>query len=390
MRFNWTALRRAVVDGIRQLGSRPIYILTMIGVPLFCTFFFLDFMDEGLPLKNPTAIVDLDNTPVSRNVVRNLASSELVGVDYMPTSYGEAMELLKSGKIYGFFMIPRDFEADAVAGRPTAITYYCNMAYFIPGTLSFKSFKQTAVTTSGSIVMTTLVGYGLDQNLVGSMLQPIVMQEHCIGNPWTNYSIYLSNSFLPCLLQLIIFQVTAFSILQEIKRGTSVEWINDAGGSVVIACAGKLIPQFVIFSIVGLAMQGMMYGLWDFPLNGSIFDMIVAMLLMVAASQAFALLISSLIPNLRFALSILSLLGILSFSIGGFSYPVEDMYPAVGMFSYIIPVRYYFLIYVNTALNGFEIYYCRWDYIALILFLLAPMTMLWKLKRSSLHPVYIP
>ncbi|MDE6458008.1 MAG: ABC transporter permease, partial [Muribaculum sp.] len=67
-----------------------------------------------------------------------------------------------------------------------------------------------------------------------------------------------------------------------------------------------------------------------------------------------------------------------------------DMYPAIGIFSYLIPVRYYFLIYVNVALNGYEIYYCRWDYIVMILFLLAPMGMLWKLKRSSLNPVYIP
>lgn len=390
MNFNWSALKHAIVDGIRQLVSRPIYLITMVGVPLFCTFFFLDFMTEGLPLKTPAAVVDLDNTPVSRNVARNLGASELVDLQYRPTSYAEAMELLKSAKIFGFFMIPRDFQADAEAGRETAITYYCNMAYFIPGTLSFKSFKQTAVTTSGSIVMTTLVGAGLNEGLVGNLLQPIVTQEHTIGNPWLNYSIYLSNSFLPCLLQLIIFQVTAFSLLQEIKRGTSVQWIKDAGGSVTIACAGKLIPQFVIFSLTGLAMQAMMYGFWDFPLNGNLFNMIAAMLLMVAASQAFALLISCMIPNLRFALSILSLLGILSFSIGGFSFPVEDMYPAISIFSYLIPVRHYFLIYTNVALNGFEIYYCRWEYIVLILFLLAPMGMLWKLKRYSLNPVYIP
>ena len=390
MHFNWSALKNAIVDGVRQLASRPIYLLTMVGVPLFCTFFFLDFMNEGLPLKTPAAVVDLDNTPVSRNVTRNLGASELVDIKYHPTSYADAMELLKSAKIYGFFMIPRDFEADAEAGRETAITYYCNMAYFIPGTLSFKTFKQTAVTTSGSIVMTTLVGVGVNEGLVSNLMQPVVTQAHVIGNPWLNYSIYLSNSFLPCLLQLIIFQVTAFSILQEIKRGTSIQWIKDAGGSVTSACAGKLLPQFVIFSITGLAMQAMMYGFWDFPLNSNPLNMIAAMLLMVAASQAFALLISCIIPNLRFALSVLSLLGILSFSVGGFSFPVEDMYPAIGIFSYIIPARYYFLIYANTALNGYEIFYCRWDYIALILFPLAPMGMLWKLKRYSLNPVYIP
>ncbi len=78
--------------------------------------------------------------------------------------------------------------------------------------------------------------------------------------------------------------------------------------------------------------------------------MVTAMLLFIAASQAFALTICSIIPNLRFALSILSLIGILSFSIAGFSFPVEQMYGGVGIFSYILPIRYYFLyIYQHRA-----------------------------------------
>lgn len=303
----------SLIDGVRQLVSRPIYLLVMVVVPLFSTFFFVDLMNEGIPVQSPAAIVDLDDTPVSRNVVRNLGAAQLTDLRYKPSSYADAMDLLKEGKIFGFFMIPRGFQSDAESGRETTITYYSNMAYFVPGTLSFKAFKQTAVTTSGGIAMTTLVSSGIDQSLVSSLLQPVTIQEHCIGNPWLNYSIYLSNSFLPCLLELIIFQITAFSILQEVKRGTSIQWIKDAGGSIVMACFGKLAVQFVIFSLVGLAMQGILYGFCGFPLNGSVAAMVAAMLLLVASSQAFALFIVAVIPNLRFALSILSLTGILHF-----------------------------------------------------------------------------
>lgn len=380
----------ALADGVGQLASRPIYLLTMIIVPLFTTFFFIDLMGEGVPVRSPAAIVDLDDSPVSRNVVRNLSASELTDLCYRPSSYTAALDLMKEGKIYGFFMIPRDFQADAEAGRSTSITYYVNMAYFVPGTLSFKAFKQTAVTASGEIVANTLVSSGIDKTLVGNLLQPVTLQEHCIGNPWLNYSIYLSNSFLPALLELIIFQITAFSILQEVKRGTSGRWLANAGGSIVTACAGKLVPQFVIFSVVGLAMQGILYGFCHFPMNGSALAMVVAMLLFVASCQTFALFVVAVIPNLRFALSILSLTGILAFSIAAFSFPVEDMYPAVGIFSWLLPVRYYFLIYINVALNGYEVFYCRWDYVGMLLFLLLPWTMLWKLKRYCAHPVYIP
>ena len=383
-------MRKAIIDGFRQLVSRPIYLIVMVVVPMVTAWFLIDLMREGLPLQLPTAIVDLDHTTTSRRTARNLAANELVDVVYSPETYHDAMELLRKGKIYGFFMIPSNFERDAVSGKETTITYYVNLAYYVPGSLSFKSFKQTAVTTTGGIMVTSLVSAGVDEGMIRNMIQPVVTQVHPYGNPWTNYSIYLSNSFIPCALQLIIFQITAFSFLQEIKRGSSIRWIQDAGGSIVKACFGKLIPQYLIFATVGMAMLGMLYGFSHFPLNGSTLGMVTAMLLFIAASQAFALTICSIIPNLRFALSILSLIGILSFSIAGFSFPVEQMYGGVGIFSYILPIRYYFLIYINTALNGYELYYCRWEFVGLIVFLALPFTMLWKLKRYAYHPVYRP
>ena len=383
-------MRKAIIDGFRQLVSRPIYLIVMVVVPMVTAWFLIDLMREGLPLQLPTAIVDLDHTTTSRRTARNLAANELVDVVYSPETYHDAMELLRKGKIYGFFMIPSNFERDAVSRKETTITYYVNLAYYVPGSLSFKSFKQTAVTTTGGIMVTSLVSAGVDEGMIRNMIQPVVTQVHPYGNPWTNYSIYLSNSFIPCALQLIIFQITAFSFLQEIKRGSSIRWIQDAGGSIVKACFGKLIPQYLIFATVGMAMLGMLYGFSHFPLNGSTLGMVTAMLLFIAASQAFALTICSIIPNLRFALSILSLIGILSFSIAGFSFPVEQMYGGVGIFSYIMPIRYYFLIYINTALNGYELYYCRWEFVGLIVFLALPFTMLWKLRRYAYHPVYIP
>lgn len=364
--------------------------MVMIVVPLFTTLFFLDFMNEGLPLKLPSAIVDQDNTPVSRTVTRNLDASELVDINYKVDTYSEALDLVKEGKIYGFFMIPRNFQADAEAGRHTTITYYTNMAYFVPGTLSYKSFKTTAVSTKGVISSATLIEAGVSKALVSNMVQPVVTQLHPLGNPWSNYSIYLSNSFLPCVLELIIFQITAFSILQEIKRGTSPRWLHVSGNSITRAVTGMLIPQFVIFVIVGLCMQGLIYGFWHFPLQGSVWAMAGAMVMLVLSSQAFALAVVSIIPNLRFALSILSLLGILAFSIAGFSFPCEDMYGGIAIFSYMMPIRHYFLIYINVALNGYPVYYVRWQYVAMLLTLLAPAAFLWKLKRESRNPVYIP
>ena len=383
-------LRATMIRELRRLASRPIYLLTMVAVPIVCALFFVSLLDNGLPTKVPTAVVDNDNSALSRQMIRNLDATELISINSYYENYHEALEAVKRGEIYGFFVVPDEFEKNAIAGNSPTLTYYCNMAYFIPGTLSFKGFKTIAVSTTGSMATMQLVSSGMDRDAIGALIQPLAVQDHPMGNPWSSYSIYLCNSFAPGVLALMIMLVTVYSICDEIKRGTSVAWLESARGSIIVALLGKMLPHTLIFSIVGIFIQSLMYGYNHYPLNCPLWVMILAMMLFVVACQGFALFICSVLPNLRLALSVVSLLGVLSFSITGFSFPVENMYGAVAIFSHIVPVRYYFLIYVDQALNGIPLYYSRWYFVALAIFPLVATTMLWRLKKACKNPIYIP
>ena len=376
--------------GLRSLCSRKVYLALLIVVPLTFTFFFINMMDEGVAEKVPSAVVDLDQSELSRKVIRNLSSSQLTAIDHKVESFHEAVGEVRRGEIYGFFMIPADFQRDAIGGRTPTITYYCNMTYFVPGTLAFKGFKTTAVTTVGGLVQTTLVSTGVNESSATALVNPVAIQQQGIGNPWMNYNYYLTSSFVPGIIALIVAIVAAYSICDEMKRGTSPEWLRRSGGSVLIALTGKLAPQAVIAIAVGLLCQASMYGFSHFPMHCPAWYIILAMVLMVLASQAFAVIVCSAIPNLRLAVSTCSLCGILAFSLAAFSFPVEQMYPAVGIFSYILPVRYYFLIYIDQALNGIPLYFSRFYYIALLMFPLLSFIGLPRLKKHLRKPFYIP
>lgn len=383
-------LRATMIRELRRLASRPIYLLTMVAVPIVCALFFVSLLDNGLPTKVPTAVVDNDNSALSRQMIRNLDATELISINSYYENYHEALEAVKRGEIYGFFVVPDEFEKNAIAGNSPTLTYYCNMAYFIPGTLSFKGFKTIAVSTTGSMATMQLVSSGMDRDAIGALIQPLAVQDHPMGNPWSSYSIYLCNSFAPGVLALMIMLVTVYSICDEIKRGTSIEWLELSRGSMIVALLGKMLPHTVIFSIVGVFIQSLLFGYNHFPMNCPAWVMIVAMVMFVVACQAFALFVSSVLPNLRLALSVVSLLGVLSFSITGFSFPLENMYGAVAIFSNIVPVRYYFLIYIDQALNGIDLYYSRWYFVALTIFPLVAATMLWRLKIACKKPIYVP
>lgn len=385
-----SAFSESIKLGVAQITSRRMYVYAMVLVPLLCTLFFVGLMHRGLPLRTPVGIVDLDLSPSSRKITRMLNSEEVLAIDYRYDSFEEAMAAVRRGESFGFFLIPENFERDAVAGKEPSLSLFTNMSFFVPGTLSFKGFKTGAVLTTAGVAQTKLTAVGVPDDATMALLSPVSIDTNGIGNPWMNYNYYLTTSFMAALMQLMVMLVAIYSITQEIKWGTSVRWLATARGSMLRAIVGKLLPQTVIFFVTGLVMQGLLYSFFHFPLNCSPWTMAAAMLLMIVASQALAVLFVSVLPNGRLAMSVGALVGILAFSIAAFSFPVASMYGSIGIFSYILPVRYYFLIYCNQGLNGLALYYSRWYFAALLVFPLVCWVLLLRLKRACLHPVYVP
>lgn len=378
------------IRSLRQITGRPVYWVAMFVLPLFCVLLLTTLMEEGLPMKVPSAMVDKDGTRLSREMTRNLGAMQLIDLAEECNSYTEARQLVQEGKIYGFFMIPENFERDLLAGKSPVITFYTNMTFYVPASLSFKTFKTTALMSKAEVMIEVIESAGVDGTTALPLLQPVSFQGRPIGNPGMNYAVYLCNSFMPCMLQLMIMLVTCFSLGQEIKRGRSRQLIEDADGSVVKALFCKLFPETIIWWVMIIFIESWLYCWQGYPMNGSWMWLTLSELMFVPACQGIAVLFFGLLPNLRFSLSISALLGILSFSIAAFSFPEESMYPGISIFSWLMPIRYNFLIYIDQALNGREIFYSRWWYVAYIIYMLLPLLVAGRIKKAFMRQVYVP
>jgi ABC-2 type transport system permease protein len=109
----------------------------------------------------------------------------------------------------------------------------------------------------------------------------------------------------------------------------------------------------------------------------------------VLASQGFGLLMFEAFPGqMRMAMSACSLLGVMQFSLAGFSFPVSAMYEPFQWLADIFPLHHYFVIYVNQALNGYSISYVWGSVVILIFIYLLPQFFAWRLKDAMLHKNY--
>lgn len=373
-----------------RLANGRIYLFCMLGAPILALAFFLSLMHEGLPTSIPVAVVDEDNSTTSRNLVRQLDAFQQTEVIMRTASFTEARQQMQMGNVYGIYFIPKDFAVDAASGKQPMLSFYTNGAYLIAASLLFRDMKTMSVLAGASVGLQQGLAKGYTTDQIMAQLQPITIDEHNIGNPWLSYSIYLNNIIIPGVLQLMIFLVTVFSIGTEIKYSTSREWLQAGGNSITASLLGKILPQTLIFTLVGFLYCAILYGYNSFPLNSGWAPMLFAIFLLVVASQCMGIFMISLLPTLRLGLSFASLFGMLAFSIVGFSFPLLGMDPTLQALANLFPLRHYFLIYIDQALNGRALYYSWTQYVSLMAFLLLPLLVGRNLKNALLYFKYIP
>jgi len=373
-----------------RMSSRPLYMLCMLFAPLFCFVFFTTLMAEGQPAELPVGVVDMDNSAISRSILRNLDSFQQVGLTRQYADFGEARQALQKGDIYGFFYIPKGFAKEASSQNQPKISVYTNQSYLIPSSLIYRDMKTMAELASGAVGREILLakGYTMDQAM--GFLQPITIEMSPIGNPTLNYSIYLNNTMLPAVLGLMILLVTIFSLHTELKDGTGKEWMEMAHDNVYLAVSGKLLPQTVAFMLMGVMYMVILYAVNGFPLNNGVFPMALATALFVLATQGFGVFLAAALPSLRWAMSIGTLWGVLSIPISGFSFPVMGMPAPLQALTNLFPLRHYFLIYVDQALNGIPMYYSALSYAALLALMLLPLINIRRFRTISYEYVYMP
>lgn len=375
---------------LRRMASKPIYWFCMIAAPLFCFVFFTSLMAEGLPTDMPLGLVDNDNTTTSRSLARNLDAFEMTSIKEQYANVTEAREAVQRGDIYGFYYIPKGTTRKAQRQELPVVSFYTNYSYLVAGSLLYRDMRTMSELASGAASRTVLYAKGATERQAMAFLQPIVIDSHAINNPWLNYNVYLSNVILPGLLMLFVFMVTVFSIGTEVKYNTVHDWLIMARGSMFHALAGKLLPQTLIFFLIGIAFAIGLYGVLHFPCHCGLPTMLLVMFLGIIGAQGLGVFMFAMLPTLRLSLSFASLWGVISFSICGMSYPVMAMHPTLQGVSYLFPLRHYFLLYVNCALDGYPLMNAAPYVVGLLLFAMLPLLLLRRLKKMLLVVPYIP
>ena len=385
-----TALLNVMGMEFHNIIRYPVYWFCMLLLPLFVIFFFTDVMHEGLPEDMPVGVVDLDNSSTSRKLLRKFDSFQNSHIAARYQSVSEARRAMQDNEIYAFMYFPENMSRDLISGRQPKISFYYNNSVLLAGSLVYKEMRAISTMGAAAVVQSKMQAKGYTDKEIMGFIQPILTDVHAIDNPWLNYNVYLSNVIVPACLAIFIFLMTAYTIGVEIKFERARGWMRMAGDNVYIAITGKMLPQTIVFTCIVWFYQYWLFCHLAFPHGADMWQIFGTGWFFVMACQGFGIFIFGILPSLRMSMSVCALWAVLSFSISGFSFPVDAMDKPIHLLSWLFPMRSYFMIYQINILHGFPVYYAWGYYVALLVFTLMPLTVLPRIGKVLKEYEYIP
>ena len=348
----------------------------------------MTLMKAGAAEEMPVALVDLDQSSISRRLAHEMQATPSVDIQLITNNYAEARGAMQQGKIYGILVIPQGFYSNLASLKRPRVDFYVTNSYTVGGNTAYKQMLTIVNLISGAFQREVLRKKGMTDEVIMNRIQPVSIDAHMVANPWGNYTIYLVSTVLPGLLGVIALMLTVFAVGFELKSKTSREWLRTAGGNYTIAMIGKLLPFTVIYLSLGVVCYAVMFSMFGFPVLGSHWRLLFGLLLFIMAMEVMGIVLIGLLPTLRDAISVGALYSMLGFSLSGFTYPVMGMLPPVQALSWLEPLRHYYVIYVNEALMGAPAINSTPAALMLVAFIVPALCVAPRLHRALIYQNY--
>ncbi|WP_338835543.1 ABC transporter permease [Neomoorella thermoacetica] len=344
-------MRREVFYLWRDKGLRHILLFgSLVGLLLFYAIYSAQVLKDI-----PTAVVDLDNSGASRELVDKIGKAEYLKLVASVASYDDLQELIKQGKAVVGVVIPENFARDVALGRQTRVLAVIDGSNMIYATNASAALLTVTRTISAQAGVSALVARGVQLQQAKEAYQAIDFSEEPWFNPALNYAY-----FLVLALALNIWQqcCTLAACLNVIGERGMKSWlqIKASGISKFRFFASKSIAQVFIFMAIVLPLYILAFGVFKLPLNCSWPSFLLFTLAFAIAIHSIGTLASSFARNAVDAARFGMIIALPSFVLSGYTWPLEAMPYYLQRIARILPQTWFF-----QGLNYFAFKNAGWN-----------------------------
>ena len=310
-------------------------------LPLFMLLFFgyaISWDVDDIPI----AVLDLDRTAASRELVEALeASGYITVVDHLHSPAQVERELVGDNAL-GVLTIPPGYARDLAAPTRSA-----EVQLLLDG--SDANTSTIALNYADAIVSRHGARVALDGR---AMRLPVSLESRAWYNPDLESRHMIVPGLIAVIMSIIAAMLTALTIAREWERGT-MEQLASTPVTRLEVVLGKLLPYVGIglFDVAVTVAAGML--IFGTPMNGSVMLLAVLTLLFLVGALGLGIFISAAVKSQVLATQIAMVATYLpAVLLSGFLYDIASMPIVLRGVTFLIPARYFVTVTRGIFLKG--------------------------------------
>ncbi|ENV15027.1 ABC transporter permease [Acinetobacter guillouiae] len=303
--------------------------------PLFVIILFSSMFYAGKAEHLPIAIIDQDQSELSRNIEKYLSHNHTLSIYTVSDNPNEVEHLLNQTKIWGYVHIPAGAEQRMVQAQDAQISIAFNQSYFSIGNGISSAMLLSTVEAIADFAKNSY----FENKIPYAELSTANIKISPLFNPNLSYEFYLEPFMIPAILHLLLCCCVAFAVGQELKYGTLNQWVQDK--SVLNALLAKNMVYVLIFCFWTWVWLFWLVVIRGWFIAGSLWMILLGQFLLYSA---YALISSTVVlatKNLSKTFGFIAVYGGSSLSFAGVTLPLNNAPIFTKFWANIIPYTPY-------------------------------------------------
>ena len=340
-----------MVKELRQMARDRMTVAMMLGVPTMQLLLFGYAIN--LDVRNlPAAVADMADSGGSRALVQDLFATGVIQPVAGARTPQELQTLLRSGKIKIGILIPPDYERRRIDGREA-------IQVIVDG-------SDTSVqATARQLAQMPLDGRSAPQGQISVL--PLY-------NPERRSAVNVVPGLIGVILTMTLVMFTAMAIVRERERG-NLELLITTPVSSGELMVGKVLPYIGVGLVQTTVV--LLLGVWLFkvPINGSLWSVYGAAMLLIVANLTLGLLVSTAAKTQFQSMQMAFFLFLPSILLSGFMFPFDGMPKAAQWIAEVLPLTHFVRLIRGVILRGANLLELWPDVLALLAFTVVVMSL---------------
>lgn len=318
----------------------------LLGLLLFAYLYRLQVIQDI-----PTAIVDLDRSRQSRELIDRFEAAENLKITSFPAAPEDLEDLIEAGHVVVGIVIPENYGDNVVLKRQTRILAVIDGSNITYATPASSAIMEVTGAISAETGIKTLVGMGMSLAEARDVYQSIEFKQQAWYNPTLNYAYFLVLALALNIWQQCCCMAAAVNIIGETGLD-SWSQIRASGISKLTFFGAKSILQVIMFMILVLPVYFLAFIVFKMPLHCNFGLLLFFTFLFAVAIHSVGTMMSGITGNAVDSTRLSMMVALPSFILCGYTWPLEAMPVIIRKAAWILPQTWFFQGYNFMVFKG--------------------------------------